>query len=180
MMIVKLRALCACLALAALSACISSPEDLAAPPSGQDSYVVLGVAPADMNLQIVNGRLRKGVFSAGLFRLTELSYKPDDGGYVVMKVPGNADYAVVSAVSTIWRQSFLGEKYVPSGAKTLVFEAPAGKVVYVTSLQYRRGAGRLDVTPTQDLERARAYLHDHYPALAGRLTQARYAFLPLQ
>ena len=179
MFVKRLLALCASLAVLALAGCATPPPDSnAGPPSDQDAYVILGVSPLDMRLEIVDGTVQNGVFKEPFIRMVTPSYMPDDDGYIVMKVKGNTSYAINTAIWTFGRQSVFGDQFFPRGG-SLVFEAPAGKVTYVTNLVYRRVIGGMDMSQRPDLEGAQAYLKKHYPQLAGRLQQGRYGFLPL-
>jgi hypothetical protein len=61
---------------------------------------------------------------------------------------------------------------------TLVFNAKAGKVVYITDIEMVRHYDRLKPNFRQDIQRARAYLASHYPNLASGLEQGTYRMLP--
>jgi len=60
-----------------------------------------------------------------------------------------------------------------------VFDAPAGKVTYLGSVQYGVTDKGLQIDYWNDLEAARAYLSGAYPALSARLEQGGYKLLPV-
>lgn len=178
----SIRALCAAVLALVLTGCVTPAPDASAPPPGeQETYVVLGVTPLNMRLTIVDGTVKNGVFSPPFIQLVAPSYMPDDDGYVVMKVKGNTLYGITSAIAMFGRQPIFGEEYLPEGA-TMVFEAPAGKVVYITSLTYERSRYNvhgMEMRQKLDLEAARAYLKRRYPQLADRLEQGHFSALRL-
>jgi hypothetical protein len=61
-----------------------------------------------------------------------------------------------------------------TGAKALVFDAPPGTVVYITSVTFTRSGDGLVPAYSEDLESARAFMKTHYPRLADKLEQGRY------
>ncbi|MEI9996062.1 MAG: hypothetical protein WDM91_15820 [Rhizomicrobium sp.] len=64
-----------------------------------------------------------------------------------------------------------------TGAKALVFDAPPGTVVYITSVTFMRAEEGLVPSYSNNLEGARAFLKTHYPGLADKLAQGHYHLL---
>lgn len=172
-------AACAGLAVLVLCGCATPPPaGNSGPPSGTDAYYVIGVAPKDVRLSIVGGTIRDGALHLPFIQLGAPSYMSDDGGYIVVKAEGGTSYGIVSAGLMFGSQSVLGEFYQPTG-RTLVFNVPAGKVIYVTNLSYSRtGGGVLGMTQAPNINDARAFMRQHYPQLADRLEQGQFGFLP--
>ena len=179
MLMRRFRAFCAGLSVAFLWGCATpAPDSNAAPPSGGDAYYVIGVAPVDVRLEIADGTVKNGALNLAFFRLVTPSYMPAPGGYIVVKAVGGTSYGVLSAGMMFGNRSVLGDFYQPAG-RTLVFNVPAGKVIYVTNLVYRRiGGGSLAMDQAPNVEGARALMRQHYPQLADRLEQGRIGFLP--
>lgn len=81
------------------------------------------------------------------------------------------------------RDAVIGSAY-QAGSKTLVFDVPAGKVVYITSVSYSRGQSDTVYYSTlspdyhSDIAAARNFMRKHYPALADRLEQGSFRIMP--
>ena len=169
------------LGLVGLAACSSASIGTGprlAPPSAGESVLVLGVAPANYAVTLSPGKLENGVFKAGT-PVAALAQAPTDG-YIVAKVASGQALALT-------RTTRLAQGGTPAsapfgacdGARTLVFSAPGGRVVYLADVGYEtmKGGG-VDVRFERRLDKARQYLAANYPELAKLVAQGDFAFVP--
>jgi hypothetical protein len=164
------------LALACAGCSAPMPDATAAVQPGEDSYFVMGVQPKNMMLQI--DQVEADRLSAHFVHsLPPHLYGQSDGDFIVVKVKGGADYGIQSA-SIMAGHTMFGRRFTPCH-KTLMFTVPAGKVIYVTNVEYSGdGSGRLAFHYHQDIGGARDYLAAHYPLLVGKLDQGSYRQAP--
>lgn len=172
------------LAVSVLSGCArmhaNVPPDIAAPAPLQ-GIVVLYYNPVFYDAQFRSGSLNAG----------ETRFKSDDSnphywkfspsrrpdGFIVMQLPGDGVYALTASVNH-------GSGFTRStcnGAPGLVFKAPAGKVLYLGSVDALPGGqiGETEVDTIGDLEGARTYLAGAFPALASQLQPGNAMLRPL-
>jgi hypothetical protein len=169
----------AMLARPALSQSINSDVK----PSSEAVYFVLGIQPVTARMEIDEPLLKSG--SIWSFRYNMSSYHPVDG-FIVVKGKPNTAYGI-GASSLMLGKSVFGARYKPCGQVPL-FQAEAGKVVYVTTIAYRsegvKSYGPLidmaeSASYSQDMDGAREFLKAHYPGLSDSLEQGKYEMMPV-
>ena len=172
--------LSAILAVLAVAACTSLGEiDPAAPPSAGDAYYVIGVAPEFTKVAIPDGHVENGRFvasdAADLYNANTRFGFPVDG-YILGKATGEPFAAITSVQLHSSATQLLSIPHMPcqEGLKTVVFQAQAGKVLYIANLRYLEISGTLVTAATNDIDGARAFLKAHYPRLASQLEQGTY------
>jgi hypothetical protein len=84
-------------------------------------------------------------------------------------------------------KSIFGTRYKPCG-QVPTFQADAGKVVYITTISYRKDGStsnglEIDMSEaanySQDIDGARTFLKAHYPGLSDSLEQGSYQMTPV-
>ena len=169
------------LGLVALAGCsTASPRTGAGepPPSAEESVLVLGVAPANYAVTLAPGKLENGVFKAAA-PAAVLSRAPKDG-YIVARVASGQELALTSTTRLAQGATPASAPFgACGGARTLVFAAPRGKVVYLADVGYEgmKGGG-VDVRFERRLDKARQYLAANYPELAKLVAQGDVALVP--
>ena len=146
------------------------------PPSGGESVFVLGVAPESYAVTLSPGKVENGVFKAGA-PVAALSRAPRDG-YIVARVASGQALALTKTTRLAQGGAPASAPFgACDGARTLVFTAPGGKVVYLADIGYASlPGGGLDVRFDRNLEKARRYLAANYPDLAKVVAQGEYTF----
>jgi len=169
---------------------------------------VIGVSPADSRVTVSSGEMSKGRFSvpSTLWGGGQTVWTSDDSGFVIGKVHGATVQAVTKINAYVHNQtrtgaekaavdllrmafglhpSFIRSSFVPCGQKSLTFQVPAGKVMYITDVKFTAMLGDIDkhdkIAPefSSDLEAARAFLKMRYPNLADALEQGEYDLQPV-
>jgi hypothetical protein len=159
--------------------CASTPRPrVDAAPASDATYFVIGLAPNTVRFDLSSGTIRDGVFNAGILWVAHW-YGPSDDGYLVIKADRGETLGIVEMQVMNSPTSLFGPVFVPC-ARTLVFEAPAGKVVYLTHMTIRAGGSGFAPTLHQDIDGARAYMQARYPALAPHLEQGRVQTMPVR
>ena len=171
-----LTALCAGVLLGATPA-ISADSPLDAKPSADATWIVLGVQPETTSLTILEPVIKKGWvtgFRTGFLELGALKDSRPTDGYMALKLRPDTVYAIayVGAMSPC--------------AKVFTFQGGAGKVVYITTLNYSRAdsaegvfvSNLAGMSFSQDLEGARSFLKTHYPGLSDNLEAGQYRMMP--
>lgn len=153
-----------------------------APPPPDRSYVLIGVEPEDTQLSLLTGRIDEdGDFRGPIIFMLGHEDWPVDGFFLV---DAKADSTMALVQVGIGRASLFG---VPMGSSyrynfcegpTLAFDAPAGKVRYLTHIRFTANGSKAYPQMHNDLEAARAFMAAHYPALAPSLEQGDYRMAP--
>ncbi len=148
----------------------------AQPPKSDQAYFILGVAPANMDVTIFRGDISDGVFQQNVIAAATFSGTPEDGFVLGETHAGNT--LAITFVIPHGEPNLPASPMIPCGnAKTLSFDAPGGKVIYVGSVYYRAVGDGLVPSYRDDLEGARNYLAKHHPALAGLVEEGRHQMI---
>ena len=138
---------------------------------GEDAIVVLGVSPR-YRVHIFKGDRVGDKWNRDQI-MTTLNVFPEDG-YVVAKLParvGTSNYGV----GGILPEGIGGELFIPcQGKRTLTFDAPRGKVVYVGEIKFVAAGSKVQYEVSSDFESARAHLKARYPLLADKLVSGGF------
>jgi hypothetical protein len=146
--------------------------------SDRESIFILGVAPDNARISAFPGSVKNGTFHQNQFRPAAV-YGAAENGYVVGKASAGDTLAITNVRVVKDKSSLLGADFVPCrGAKTMAFDIPGGKVLYLGNLEYDFAGQQLTVRYSQDLDAARRYVDEHYPRLRGRLEPWNYELLP--
>lgn len=142
-----------------------------------ESIVVLGVKPPGYRVQLFPVSVKEGRFTANLLDNAVVNGIPTDG-YLVSKVKAGQLLGLTRIIPPK-TNALTPEIFRPCGDGTgLVFEAPqAGKVGYLTDVEYVRIGNRLEVRYTEDTERAQAYLRAQFSGLPGPVQRHSIQFL---
>ena len=143
------------------------PDATAAVQSTSDSYFVMGVEPHNMMLLIDDG----------VHTLPLHEYGQSQGDYILVKAEPSARLMLRQAAFMVGHSMFGRAFRSCSGPRS--FPLPAGKVVYVTNLDFVfSGAGQVSMRHHQDFAGASEYIAAHYPQLAGKMEQGVVNFPP--
>lgn len=138
---------------------------------GDDAIVVLGVSPR-YRVHIFKGERLGDKWNRDQI-MTTLNVFPEDG-YIVAKLPartGASNYGV----GGILPEGIGGRLFIPcQGRRTLTFDAPGGKVVYVGDIKFVEAGSKVHYEASLDFEAARAHLKSRYPLLADRLVSGGF------
>jgi hypothetical protein len=156
-----------------------APGRAIADSHGDDTYVLFGVDPNTVRIDIEEATIEDGAVAHFDHSFPWHLYGPADDGFILAKVKPGVQLAIQAThLSPIGLLP--GPRFKPCDG-TIAFQAPAGSVAYVTSVAYDYGGVSYGWTGqtihfqthyTQDLEGARAYLKQHHPELADKLQQA--------
>jgi hypothetical protein len=139
---------------------------------GNSSVIVLGVHPR-YRVQVFEGDNDGDKWLRNPM-MTTLNVHPEDG-YIVAKVrprSGGKNYGV----GGILPEGIGGDLFFPcAGRKTVTFEAPEGKVVYVGNINYERNGKGVSFEVSSDISAARAHLQQKYPLLAEKLVNGGFS-----
>ncbi len=133
---------------------------------GDSAIVVLGVSPR-YRVHIFEGDRVGDKWSRDTV-MTKLNVFPEDG-YIVAKLPartGTANYGI----GAVLPQGIGGKVFLPcKGQRTLTFDAPSGKVVYIGDIKLAEIGPQVRYEASSDFEAARAHVKARYPLLADKL-----------
>jgi hypothetical protein len=142
--------------------------------SNSDSYFVIGVKPEFTQVLIFKGWVTEAGFYQNPLLPATVSY-PVEGGFIVGKTHAGAINALTKAILYSRKSDWgVGGMVHCKDSKSLVFVAPAGKVIYLTSLNYRWEVGGLIEEYRQEFSAAKAYMESHYPNLAQKLEIGKF------
>lgn len=176
----RLRSLgvAAVVALVFLAGCNSmgAIRQNASMPSADESVLIVGIAPADFNLGFFRGETHNGVFNVDKGAMASVMGHPEDG-YLVGRVPAAKALAitvVVHRLDTVRQYAF----DACGSMKTHTWQIPAGKVLYVGDFEVIRHGQTVSVKSGVDLEKVKAYLRTHHPALESRVEVLPSTLMP--
>ena len=164
---------------AALSGCsLGQIKGDIAPPAANESIFIVGVNPENFRISVFSGSVKDGRFVQGL--MPAVVYGGAVDGYVVGKAAAGAVLAITMVrVVPDSNAFFSGQNFVACGdAKTMVFEVPKGKVIYLGSLNYAFSDDKLKIASNIDLDAANHYIKASLPSLVGRLEYLEPQLMP--
>lgn len=133
---------------------------------GNGSIIVMGVSPA-YRVHIFEGERVGDKWKRDIIA-TKLNVYPVDG-YIVARVPARTG-AENYGIGGILPDGIGGKLFIPCiGRKSLTFDAPAGKVVYIGDVTLAATGRGIGYNATSDIEAARAHLKARFPLLADKL-----------
>jgi hypothetical protein len=144
--------------------------------SGDDTYFVVGVQPETAAVSFFRGSIEGGTFRQNPLLPANFRGTPEDG-YVVSRTHGGETLAItyIAVPNKGFPPMLL---FVPCrDSRTLVFNAPGGKVIYLGDVSYYGAGGRLEASIGWNFEGAKAFMASHYPKLADKLEPQRPQFL---
>ncbi|GAA5445178.1 hypothetical protein Misp06_03375 [Microbulbifer sp. NBRC 101763] len=172
-----LRLIVVTLFITALSGCISfsnMSKDSSYSDLGEDSVIILGIKP-DFRVHIYKGEELDYGWEMNNVAVTLNTFP--EGGYIVAKLSPRSD-GINYGVGGVLPEGIGGQLYMPCGGKeTMTFEAPAGKVVYVGSLEFVGSNGSKSFKVTNDFDDAKKYLEQEYPSFSKHLEYSEPAIL---
>lgn len=143
----------------------------------EESVYILGVAPDNYRISIFPGEVRDGKYHQNIYRVASV-YGAAEDGYVIGKAASKETVAIGYIRVVKDKDSLLGTDFKPcKGAQTMVFEIPAGKVLYLGDVKYRIDGDKLFVDYSKDFEAAKKYIDSRYPKLRGRLEPWKYELM---
>lgn len=161
----------ACSSLGQLDASTSGPAE-------DESIFVIGVAPENYRIFVFPGSVKDGRFSQSLIRPATV-YGSARQGFVVGKAQAGDVLAITQIRAVSDSSSILGADFKPCGdAKTMVFEAPKSKLLYLGSIEYKFEGNYLIAQYRDEIERAQRHIESNFPHLKGKLEPLEYKLLP--
>lgn len=143
-----------------------------------ETFFVLGVRPENIQVHIYPGKVQGGFFYLNEMRSAVVGGTAPDG-YIVGKAKAGDVLAITEIVVLKNANNVFGKNLSPCGlAKTIVFQVPADKVIYLTDVGFRPTGDGMSPDFREDLPGARAYLESHYSPFAARLESHVYQLLP--
>jgi len=147
-------------------------------PSERHSYIVFGVEPEFTQVSMFAGKIKNGSFRQG-WAPAVFAGQPEDGFFVTR---ARADKVLGVTYVVMFNKKFnvFNGLWVPCGdTKTPVIRVPAGKVIYVGSVEFEHVANGVLPTYNTDFEAAKAFLEKRYPGLAGNMEYAPFDLMPV-
>lgn len=163
-----------------LSACTSVGrlEKGASLNTADESIIVLGVAPSNYRISLFPGERKDGVFHQNIFR-PAVVYSAAEDGFIITKAKAGDTLAITNIRLVENKESIYGPDFGPcDGKKTMVFDVPAGKVLYLGSIEYEHAGKNLLIKYGHDVDAARTYFDKHYPLMLGRIEPWLFDLLP--
>jgi hypothetical protein len=147
--------------------------------SDHEGVFVLGLTPDNYRIHLIRGEINGDRFNPpklGTGMADFLDSATD--GYVIGKVEGGTSVGLVAISVAKGRDDAYAIPFSACGARNaLVFEAPKGRVIYVTDIDYQMRNSRVSVRYAQRFEAARMHLQKNFPALAPRLELQSFQLL---
>lgn len=140
---------------------------------------VIGVAPENYRVSVFPGNVEDGAYKQNPWRPAAVFGAPDNG-YLVGEADAGDTLAIAYLRIVSGKDDLLGADYIPcAGRETLVFGAPANKVIYLTDVRFSHTSDSINMAFNDNLDAARAYIDKAYPNLKGQLEKWAYKTLPV-
>ena len=163
-----------------LSGCasIGRVETATNPPNETESIFVLGVSPPVARVSLSPGIIEAGKFDQDDWGMAVFMGLPENG-YIIGKGAAGTSLAIMHVRMLSDTGAFFGSDFKPCGnsTKTLVFNVPDGKVIYLGNLAFTEVGRKLAVTYSNDFQSAKQYVDTQYPGLKDRLEPYYYLLL---
>jgi hypothetical protein len=164
----------------ALTACTSMRqlESGIPTPKPDESIFLIGVSPENHRVFLFPGSLENGRFMQNPWRAAAVFGGAKDG-FVVGKAKAGEAVAITLVRVVSESGAILGTDFAPCGeARTPVFRVPAGKVIYVGSVDFTFSGSSLQIRHADDIESAKRYLQSHSPELLDMLESQPFELAP--
>ena len=162
-----------------LSACVPKGvvEKTATLNSNDESIFIIGVAPENFHILVFSGEIINGVFVVNRWRNARL-WGAADKGFMVGKASAGETLAITKVHATE-KGALMGNVFKAcNGAKTMTFQVPGGKAIYLGHVAYEFAGNTLRVDYHKDLASAQKYMDDNYPGFQGKVEQWEYDLNP--
>jgi len=159
--------------LTPLSGCVTQLKKTESVATDETVFVI-GVQPS-LSLTLVQGKIQNGKFDpingAGGY-----ANDPEEG-YMITKVkPGE----VLGLTQVHILRGTLHPRYIAcEDKKSMVFNVPKGKIIYLANIQYTENRSGVSLEYLDKYNEATEYVNREYPALRKRLVKWKYELLPV-
>jgi len=140
---------------------------------GDDAIIVMGVSQP-YRVHVFRGERFEDKWLRDQI-IVKLNVYPQDG-YIVARLParsGKENYGIGGILPD--GIGFTSTLFIPcQGRKTLTFDAPAGKVIYVGDINLEKTAAGIRYAGVSNFEAAQAHLKAHFPLIADKLVQGKF------
>ena len=162
------------LAAACASCTTATRVDKAATIAEDESIFVVGSAPENFRIWFMRADLiqkdEATTVKQDAVGIPLLVANPENG-FLVGRVRGGYNIAVTGVRAVSANQTFGPGFTACGGTKTMVFTAPAGKVVYIGHAEFSMRGKQLFARYSNDFQAARSHIDANYPNLRGKLEQ---------
>lgn len=139
-------------------------------PSDDEGVFVIGVQPAGTKIWFKEGAVSYDHFVPTPGQMTPVIGVSEDG-FIVGRVKGGSTLGIMHINFPFTPTTT--RAYAPCGNnKALVFTVPAGKVVYVGTIEYRPNGVSLSSSTRHEMDGALRFVDAQHPSLRGRLELA--------
>ena len=146
--------------------------------SDQESIFLIGVSPENYRISVFPGSLKDGRFDQSLLRPAAV-FSAAENGFVIGKASVGDTLAITYIRVVNGKDSLFGVDFEPCrDAKTMIFEIPRGKVLYLGNVDYEIVGNELVAKYSQDIDSAKKFIDENYPNLSGKVTPWKYELLP--
>lgn len=144
----------------------------------KESVFLIGLAPENFRISVFSGNVKDGRFDQTQFKVAAVFAAAEDG-FIIGKASVGEKLAITNIRIVNAKSSLFGVDYEPcKDAKTMTFDIPRGKVLYLGNVEYEFVGNELMAKYSQDLESAKKYIDENYPKLRGQLVPWKYELLP--
>ena len=162
------------LAAACASCTMTTRVDKNASLSQDESIFVVGSAPENFRIWFMRADIveKDGTTTVkqDVLGIPLLVANPENG-FLVGKVRGGDTIAITGVRMVRANETFGPGGTACGGSKTMVFSAPAGKVVYVGNAEFGLQGRQVFASYSNDYAAARKHIDANYPNLRGKLEQ---------
>lgn len=174
----KLAALSILIAATAVSGCTSMGQvDGTTTVANDETIFMLGVAPENYRVSIFPGSIKGQYFVQSLLRPAAV-YGSAKDGFLVGKARAGDVLGIKMVSVHASAGSLIGAQFAPCGdAKTMVFQIPAGKVMYLGHVEYEFAGKTLNIKYSNNMEAAQRYAAEHFPEVKTPVQPLNYQLL---
>ena len=177
-------ALCLASLLGFLSACTAPTkkvnlENTVSFPNKDEAIVVIGIKSEGFVVTVSPGKVDESrMFSVNQWSQPTMVGGPVNG-YMVFRATAGDRLAITGVTFNLQNGTPSGTRYAPcQGGLAFTFIVPAGKVIYLSDVNFTLKGLKTAVDYPYDFEAARRYIDANYDDLRGRLETSEYDLIP--
>lgn len=138
-----------------------------------ESVFIIGVAPDNYRISMARGKIVDGKFQPSSFPVLEAT--PERGFLVGMAFAGQT--LAITKVQMVRKMATDKFFRVSGDKKTMTFNIPSGKVLYLGHIEYDVRNDKLFEKYSKDIDSAKSFIEKNYPNLRGRIEPWEYQLL---
>jgi hypothetical protein len=145
-------------------------------PSVNESIIVIGTKPEYAKVIIFEGVIKNGIFRQAFNEAATIADVPENG-YLIAKATAGKTLAI-TVINDTKTSDFFSHYFICGETKTVAFDVPAGKVIYITDLEYPLESKGKNIVYIDNFTGAQKYIDSNFINLKNSLEKHNVNYIP--